>query len=312
MRFLITLVLSLFVYSTISATAYDRIQILVEDRVITMNEIDGRLFELMRQNKQTSVPAQQAEAMRTQIVNLLIEEALLDIQADRLKIKMTEEQLDSEVDHYRKQNGLSQIEFEELLERRNISLTDFRNNYRQRTRRSMVINREIRSQIEIPDEKLKSQYEKGEGKVFRIRARHILLILNKEASADETEQVRQKILWIKKQIQAGKTFTEMADLYSQDPSVKNNHGDLGFFGKGDMVKEFADVAFSLEPGTLSEPVRSQFGFHLIEVMEKKKDDKKTFKSVKRKLYQQEYKKIFDELYKTYISSLKEKARITRR
>ncbi len=302
----------LFAANASASTVYDRIRILVNDRVITQNEINIRLIEFLRQRGQSALSDQKKTELRSEMANQLIEEALLDIRADALKIVLTEEQLDAEVDHFRKKNNLSQLEFEELLERRNLSLTDYKSSFRKRTRRSMVINQEIHSQINIPNETLKTLYEKGEGKTAKVRARHILLLLKKGASAEEIEQVRQKVNWIKKQIQSGKSFREMADLHSQDPSVKSNHGDLGFFGKGDMVREFAEVAFAIEPGTLSEPVRSPFGFHLIEVVEKREEPQQTFDSVKQKLYQQAYKEAFDKLYKSYMANLKQKARIIKR
>lgn len=312
MKVLITFIFLLSSLTVSASAAYDRIRIVVNDRVITQNEIDVRLLEFIRQKGQTSISPQQEKELRSQLVNLLIEEALLDFQADELKITMTEEQLDAELDLYRKRNRLSQIEFEELLERRNISLTDFRTSYLKRTRRSLVINQEIKSQISISDERLKTLYEKGEGKTMRVRARHILLIVDKNAVPGEVERVRQKIASIREQIQSGNSFSEMADRHSQDPSVKNNHGDLGFFGKNDMVREFADVAFSIEPGIISEPVRSPFGFHLIEVLEKKEDPKQDFKSVRPKLHQQEYRKEFEKMYRSYIADLKQKAKIIRR
>ena len=312
MKFFFTAFLILSSFCVSASTTYDRIQITVNDRIITQNEIKIRLAEIIKQGRGQHLPEKKVKELRSQMINLLIEEALLDIRADELSIRITDVQLDAEVDHYRKQNGLSQIEFEELLERRQLTLTDFKIGYLKRTRRTQVINREIRSQISITDEKLRELYDKGEGKTVRVHARHILLVLEQDALPEEVQKVRQKLSGIKKQIESGKSFTEMADLYSQDPSVKQNHGDLGFFGKKDMVREFAEVSFSLEPGTLSEPVRSPFGFHLIEVLDKKDDPPESFDKVKQKLSQQAFKKEFDQKYKAYMKNLKQKARIIRR
>ena len=312
MKFFSTAFLILFSFCVSASTTYDRIQIIVNDRIITQNEIKIRLAEIIKQGQGQHLPEKKVKELRSQMINLLIEEALLDIRADELSIRITDVQLDAEVDHYRKQNGLSQIEFEELLERRQLTLTDFKIGYLKRTRRTQVINREIRSQISITDEKLRELYDKGEGKTVRVHARHILLVLEQDALPEEVQKIRQKLSGIKKQIESGKSFTEMADLYSQDPSVKQNHGDLGFFGKKDMVREFAEVSFSLEPGTLSEPVRSQHGFHLIEVLDKKDDPPESFDKVKQKLSQQAFKKEFDQKYKAYMKNLKQKARIIRR
>ena len=312
MKFFFTAFLILSSFCVSASTTYDRIQIIVNDRIITQNEIKIRLAEIIKQGRGQHLPEKKVKELRSQMINLLIEEALLDIRADELSIRITDVQLDAEVDRYRKQNGLSQIEFEELLERRQLTLTDFKVGYLKRTRRTQVINREIRSQISITDEKLRELYDKGEGKTVRVHARHILLVLKQDALPEEVQKVRQKLSGIKKQIESGKSFTEMADLYSQDPSVKQNHGDLGFFGKKEIVREFAEVSFSLEPGTLSEPVRSQHGFHLIEVLDKKDDPPESFDKVKQKLSQQAFKKEFDQKYKAYMKNLKQKARIIRR
>lgn len=312
MKFFFIVFFILTSFNVLASTTYDKIHTIVNDHIITENEIKIRLTEFVRQNARGQrLSEKKVRELRLQLIELLIEEALLDIRADELNILLKDAQLDAEVDNYRKQNGLSQIEFEELLERRQLTLTDFKNNFLKRTRRSRVVNREIRSQISITDEKLKDLYEKGEGKIVRVRARHILLVLEQDASPEEVHKVRQKLIEIKQQIESGKSFTEMADLHSEDPSVKQNHGDLGYFGKKEMVREFAEVSFSLDPGTLSEPVRSPFGFHLIEVLDKKDDPQESFDKVKQKLSQQAFKEEFDEKYKAYIKNLKLKARIIR-
>jgi parvulin-like peptidyl-prolyl isomerase len=85
-----------------------------------------------------------------------------------------------------------------------------------------------------------------------IRASHILV--NDEKTANQ----------IKTQIAGGAAFEEMAELHSSCPS-KENGGDLGWFGRGQMVKPFEDAAFGLSEGKISEPVKTQFGYHLIKV-----------------------------------------------
>jgi peptidyl-prolyl cis-trans isomerase C len=88
-----------------------------------------------------------------------------------------------------------------------------------------------------------------------IRASHILVKTEQEAKALYDE------------ISNGKSFAEIAEEKSLCPSGQNG-GDLGFFGKGMMVKPFEDAAFSLEIGELSQPVETQFGWHLIQVTDK--------------------------------------------
>ncbi len=91
---------------------------------------------------------------------------------------------------------------------------------------------------------------------MEVRASHILV--EEESKANE----------LKKQIDGGYDFARVAKKHSKCPSGASG-GDLGFFGKGMMVKEFEEAAFSLEVGQVSEPVKTQFGYHIILVTEKK-------------------------------------------
>ncbi len=89
-----------------------------------------------------------------------------------------------------------------------------------------------------------------------MRACHILVKTEKEAR-DLVEQIK-----------TGRDFAELARKYSECPSGKRG-GDLGFFTRGQMVKEFEDAAFTMERGQVSEPVKTQFGYHIIMVTETK-------------------------------------------
>jgi peptidyl-prolyl cis-trans isomerase C len=90
----------------------------------------------------------------------------------------------------------------------------------------------------------------------QVKASHILCSTREEAEAVISE------------LKGGKSFEELALKYSSCPSGRQG-GDLGFFGRGQMVKEFEDAAFALEPGKVSAPVRTQFGYHVIRVTERK-------------------------------------------
>ena len=120
------------------------------------------------------------------------------------------------------------------------------------------------------EEIAKIYQEKGElyNRPERVHARHILLTLAPDAPTAEVERVRGQILAAKKRIEAGEPFEDVAQELSQDPGSKERGGDLDFFARGQMVKEFEDAAFALTPGQISDPVKSSFGFHLIRVDER--------------------------------------------
>lgn len=293
-----------------ASVEYDSIKILVDNHVITKNEIELRAYELANVQSRGQVTSDLLEQTRKEAIDQLIEETLLDIRADELNIRISEAELEEEIDRFRDRRNITQLEFEELLEKQKLSFNSFRNNFRQQLRRNRVVAREIRSKIDIDEEALKKAYEEDSETEKLVRARHILLRVDKTAADETVAAVKQKALDLRQRIQSGESFKKIADTHSEDPSVKANHGDLGFFKKGDMVKEFAEAAFSLDPGEISAPVRSPFGFHLIEVLDTKTEAKKSFETVKDQLMQQRYQKELQEELARYISDLKEKATIT--
>jgi peptidyl-prolyl cis-trans isomerase D len=101
----------------------------------------------------------------------------------------------------------------------------------------------------------------------QVRARHILLTLASDAGDAEVAEVEARARGVLERLRAGEDFAAIAAEISEDPRSKDNGGDLGLFRRGEMVKPFEDAAFSLEPGTLSDLVRSDFGIHIIRVEE---------------------------------------------
>jgi peptidyl-prolyl cis-trans isomerase D len=101
----------------------------------------------------------------------------------------------------------------------------------------------------------------------QVRARHVLIKLEADAEEAEIAAAEARAREVRKRLQEGEDFAAVASEVSDDPGSKGLGGDLGLFGRGQMVKPFEDVAFALEPGTLSDVVRSDFGFHIIRVEE---------------------------------------------
>jgi parvulin-like peptidyl-prolyl isomerase len=117
----------------------------------------------------------------------------------------------------------------------------------------------------------------------QVRARHILLSLDADASPEEAAEVQLRANEILTQIREGADFAALASELSEDPGSKANGGDLGFFARGQMVKEFEDAAFSLEPGMVSELVKSEYGYHVIRAEEHRDAQQRSFEEVREEL-----------------------------
>jgi peptidyl-prolyl cis-trans isomerase D len=149
-------------------------------------------------------------------------------------------------------------------------LEDFRRPEQARLAYVIVDPGAFAAQVEMTDEQLARYYEQQKEE-FRqeeqVRARHILFKLAPSGGAEEEARVRAEVEAASKRIQAGEDFAAVASQISQDPASAQQGGDLGFFKRGEMVRPFEDVAFGLKPEAVSEPVRTDFGYHLIKVEE---------------------------------------------
>jgi len=105
--------------------------------------------------------------------------------------------------------------------------------------------------------------------VKQTRARHILI---KADEITSNEEARLKLVEVKKQLDSGADFAKLAKEFSQDPGSKNNGGDLGWATEGTFVPRFTEVMNSLEDGQISEPFKSQFGWHIIQLLERREQD----------------------------------------
>lgn len=124
--------------------------------------------------------------------------------------------------------------------------------------------------IPVSDEQIQAYYQ-GHKDEFKAEesANLSYVVFEKKPSPEDEEEIKQRLLEIKDEVLQGEDFAELASDYSDDNSSAKNGGDLGWFGKGMMVPAFEEAAFSLEPGKISDPIKTQFGWHLIKVEDKR-------------------------------------------
>ncbi len=122
------------------------------------------------------------------------------------------------------------------------------------------------SDSKVTNELVQEAYERMKQE---IRASHILVLVDESAAPEDTLKAYQKILDIKKRIDLGEDFVKVAQQFSEDPSVKENNGDLGYFSSFRMVYPFENAAFSTEMGQTSKPFRTRFGYHIVKVVDKR-------------------------------------------
>jgi len=153
---------------------------------------------------------------------------------------------------------------------------------RRSVRYALVDSNQIRQSIQISDDQLKARYQANIQQYqvpSRVHVEHILFMTVNKPDA-EVEEIKKKAEDVLKQVKKGGKFDELAKKYSEDPGTKDKGGDLGWIVENQTVKEFQSVAFSLPKGQVSDLVRTQYGFHIIKVLDKETAHTKPFDEVK--------------------------------
>jgi parvulin-like peptidyl-prolyl isomerase len=125
----------------------------------------------------------------------------------------------------------------------------------------------IRADTVVAEDELRGLF-RSQAPGAQVRARHILLGFPLQATTEQRDSVRLQAEGLLGRVRAGESFETLARQFSQDPGSASNGGDLGFFGRTDMVEPFANAAFALEPGEVSDVVETPMGYHVIRTDEK--------------------------------------------
>ncbi|WP_438313659.1 foldase protein PrsA [Sporosarcina sp. FA9] len=185
----------------------------------------------------------------------LIDEKVIALEVKKKKVKISDKEIDKELETYIENAG-SQEAFKATLEQNGITEAQLKENIVQ----YLSIRKLIEPRIDITDEEIKAYFDENKAQLDQpesVEASHILV--EDEATAKEVAQ----------KIADGEDFAALAKEYSTDASNADKGGELGFFPRGKMVPEFDEAVFSMKLDTISEPIKTDFGYHIIKLTDKK-------------------------------------------
>jgi peptidyl-prolyl cis-trans isomerase SurA len=296
------------------AELVDRVAAVVNGEVIALSEVEARaapeLQQVVQLERDPKKRNEKRQAAMKRALDMLVGEKLLDEAAKELGVEVADQEIQASMDDVKKQQGADDDAFEQLLQREGYTLESYKGFMRRHLGRMKLVNYKVRSQVKVSDEDLKAEYARyarAEGSDFEVRARHILLPVPKNAPAAQVEEVHKKAQGLAELARKPDTdFAALAKKEGKDGTAEEG-GDLGFFGRGVMVPEFERVAFNLQPGKVSDAVRSPFGWHVIKVEERRAMSVRPFEEVKDQLREQIMRQQMERYTEQYVQELRQKA-----
>jgi len=290
----------------------DRIVALVNNEVITLSEMEEAGRNLFQQVKQTSLPSDREENLkkaREEILAQLVEHKLLEQEIKKKKVEVSDRDVDQAIGDIMKENRLTENELKMALAKDGMTFSRYRQRIRDDIGKMRLINREIKSKIVIKEEDLKKAYQedlKEYTDPLEVKVQQIFLSVAQEASEKQVSAIYKEAQSLLERAGRGEDFAQLAKNYSQGPEAQEG-GVLGFFKHKEMMPELEEAAFKLQPGGLSEVVRSSAGFHILRVMEKKGGEPRPFAEVQNKIREKFLQAESEKQFKEWMKTLKDKA-----
>lgn len=240
----------------------------VDNYIILKSDLEKTYLDMLSRNDIMGVT--RCEALETLVINkLLVAKAEID------SVVVEDGDVESNLDR-RLQFFVNQVGSEERLEEfYGKTLEQFKDELRESVKEQMIAEKmqgTLTSDLSVSPAEVK--------KFFRTIPADSLPFFSTEVTVgqivkvpkpgvEEKEKARKQLIDLRNRILAGENFNDLARRYSQDPSVVRNSGELGFFRRGDLAPEFEATALSLSPGEISMPVETDFGFHIIQLVERR-------------------------------------------
>lgn len=240
--------------------------------VANVNGLEISKAELLRRADalQSQLPASEVPPdFYRRVLDELIDDELLYQAVEAKNLAPSQAEIDSEFDNQSKGFG-GKAAFAEALAKRGISPDQVKLDLKKEIGIQRLVERELVPQVTVSEEEKRTYYDANPEEMrgspdFRVA--HILIQVRKDATAEVKEAARKKASSLRSMIEVGQDFADLARRNSGDPGSKDNGGELPFMSKGQTVPPFEAAAMALEIGEMSDVVETQFGFHILKLLE---------------------------------------------
>jgi peptidyl-prolyl cis-trans isomerase C len=292
-----------------NAPESDGIAVTVDGKDITEAQVDAKINEALAPKAGQIPPAMvdtYKKQMRPRVVESMIIEKLLDEQVKKNGINVTDADVNDKLNEIMTEKNMTLDMVKAAIAAQGQTLDQVK----AQIKRTMSYEK-LLGPVEVNDAEAKAYYDENKedfNTPEQVKASHILVKVDASATPEQKAAAKTKIDGLLKQVKAGGDFAALAKANSDCPS-KDRGGDLGFFDKNSMVKEFSDAAFSMKVGDVSGVVETQFGYHIIKVTDHKDGGVTSFEKAKPDIIKSLQDKKKSELFKQLIDKVKAEAKI---
>jgi len=285
----------------------------VDQRPITAEELSRQMNRPDIKAAVETLKDQPAELakLRKSVLTTMIDKELL-IKAATSSPSYRPDDIKKEVDAIIQEQG-GQAVIQPILSSYGTTWDAFIKDLNERLTIEKYIEKDLLAKATISDDELKAAFNANPSLYVEpetVSARHILILVKSSASKGEQQKALDRINEIRKRVTApGADFAKIASETSDDTASKVDGGNLGAFQRGMMVPEFEKAAFALKVGEISEPVKTQYGYHIIKVEQHQQSRTPTFETVKEKVRYQVMAKTHDKVIADKLSQLRSGAQI---
>jgi peptidyl-prolyl cis-trans isomerase SurA len=292
----------------------DGIAAVVNNDIVTISEVQeamGLEAEQLRQQQAGQGFQDQMQTLYRTTLTHLINLRLQLERARKLNLQVNDEDVNYHIDMLKKQNQVSDEQLGQMLQSRGLTLETYREQVREGLLAAKVVNAEVRSRLVVLDAELQETYQRKQERYrvpSEITVSHILFLVPPGASEQEGEPVRQRAVAVLQKLRNGGNFAELARQYSEGPSADQS-GLLGTFRAGELLPGFEEAATALQPGEISDVIRTRAGFHIIRVEAKKAGAYKSFEAVREELKAELLQSKTEQKYQEWLEVLRQGAYI---
>ncbi len=300
--------------SSNSSGGNDGVAAVVEGEKISMDELNRYVqmqqMQYMQQGRQ--IQGAQLAELKKRTLDYLIDQEVLYQLAQEAGYEADEEKVSSQVEKYKQQSG-SEEQFKKALAQQGLTEENLKEDVRKQLVLQKFIQEKFESKVSVSDQEAKDFYDENPDyftQKEQVKAKHIIIRAEKNAGDEKVQEAKSTLQEVQEKLENGADFEELAREYSEGPSSEKG-GSLGFIQQGQMVPEFEKTAFSLEEGEVSDIIRTQFGFHIVKVTEKKKEQLSPFQEVKSDIVNHLKQVKMDEKVQSYLKEKKQNMDIER-